>query len=356
MYKHFLYHKKIKKKSKTGYFPITKHYLLKCNKNLKNLKKKHTTTKLDNLMYKHFLYHKKIKKKYYIIKRRKKKYNNHFNFITYYKSFKKNKKKKINLLKSIKENFSSLLLFNTNNKYNLNKNIFYLKKYKTIQHFQTNNFIKYFLKILKTYIGKKRSIYLTLHQINSIKYTDTPLHLFQNSIDKIFKKNSNNSTKFFNNFFRLNRYKNYHFFETTLNTILLTMTKKNSAAFLANFIAKTLPRIGIGVRHKFFLKFIEKIITLFINFKNFSKIKGIQITTRGRVNQVSKKKIFTISIGKISKQKIDLKINHAKATAQTRANGTLGIEVWINYIGEGKEYNFLFLCFYNQKNHNFIKN
>lgn len=340
---------RLKKKNTTFHTTnLTERYLLKCDfykqkKKLEISKKKCTLIKLAKSWQKHLLYRKKKTKNFHII-RLKKKYNKHLNFVVFINS-KNNETEKVDVLKKTESLTKQSVLLNKNesnketlldsfenNKYNLKKTFFYLNKYINKKHLQTNNFIQYFFKILQKHInGKKRSIYLTLHQINPTNYTLNVPFLNFNKNNAKTKINLNYQKKFFDNFFKFNRYRYHNFYETTLNTVLLAMTKKNSAALLVNFIAKTLPKIGSTVRHRFFLKFIGNIINCFIKIENFSKINGIQITTRGRVNQAPRKKIFTISIGKISKQKIDLKINHAKAVAQTRANGSLGVEIWINY-------------------------
>jgi small subunit ribosomal protein S3 len=102
------------------------------------------------------------------------------------------------------------------------------------------------------------------------------------------------------------------------------VTHKNSAKLLSDFIALQLRT----KRHNFFLNFLKESLNFIINQK-FSRIKGIKVIIKGRLNNAARSRHYLIKVGKISLIKIKSKINYSESVAFT-SNGTLGIKVWIN--------------------------
>jgi ribosomal protein S3 len=131
---------------------------------------------------------------------------------------------------------------------------------------------------------------------------------------------------------KLYKYKRNEFFEIAKRVIFISIKKKNSAQFLANFISSQLNRLK--KQQYFFLKCIKNIFKLLLgNVLRSTKLFGIKIVVKGRLNKARRanKRTFKLSIGKISLQQINSNINHAKATSYT-SSGTFGTEVWINYL------------------------
>jgi ribosomal protein S3 len=83
--------------------------------------------------------------------------------------------------------------------------------------------------------------------------------------------------------------------------------------------------------HNFFFKFIKTALTIFISDKSISsKIKGIKLKIKGRLNKAPRAKSKIITIGNLPVFTIDSTIDYAETTAYS-ANGTLGVKVWICY-------------------------
>jgi hypothetical protein len=114
------------------------------------------------------------------------------------------------------------------------------------------------------------------------------------------------------------------FFESSFQLLPIIITTKNSAKFLSEYIAFNLTYMKA---HNFFLKFIERLLTNFINIY-FSKISGIKIAIKGRFNRAQRAKTKLIIIGKIPLQTISSNIDYHQSVSFT-PNGTFGVKVWI---------------------------
>ena len=79
---------------------------------------------------------------------------------------------------------------------------------------------------------------------------------------------------------------------------------------------------------KFFLRFIKATLIIFNN-NPLSKLQGIKIQIKGRINGAprAKHKIININNG-VPVLSLNSKIDYSEATSYT-TNGTLGIKVWI---------------------------
>jgi ribosomal protein S3 len=285
--------KKLLKKKQTKVYKKTKF----CNK-LRNFKKK--------MSFKYF----RKKKKHFTSIRKK-------NYLTYSHKFPFFRKQHYFTTKLIKKKIKSgqlrpayLKRKNENVNLNLNRNKKGLK---------TNAFTEHFLDTLTNFIGKKYSIFLTLKQlkVKSLK------NFYSKKNIKFIKEKFN---------LKLYKYKKNEFFELAKRIVFISIKKKNSAEFLANFISSQLNRLK--KQQYFFLKCIQHILKLLLeNIIMSTKLCGIKIVVKGRLNKARRanQRTFKLSIGKISLQHIDSNINHAKATSYT-SNGTFGTEVWINYL------------------------
>ncbi len=162
-------------------------------------------------------------------------------------------------------------------------------------------------KILNLFLGNKFNITTTFKCINKIE------NLNIKKIQIIKKK-----------LLLLSRFKNLSSFKETINIIFVITNYKNSSSLLSRFLALQLKKIK---RQKFFLNFLKKTLYLFIS-SNFSRIKGIKLIIKGRLNGVPKAKHKILKIGDISIQTIDSNVDYSESTFHT-VNGSYGIKVWI---------------------------
>ena len=106
----------------------------------------------------------------------------------------------------------------------------------------------------------------------------------------------------------------------------LIMNQQNSTKLLGIFIAEYLKTTK---RHNFFFNSLHKSLTLILKQKN-SKIKGIKILIKGRLNNATRSKNQSIKVGIVPLITKNRTINYSETTAFT-SNGTIGIKIWISY-------------------------
>lgn len=166
--------------------------------------------------------------------------------------------------------------------------------------------IKNFFECLTKFTSKKFRIFLILHKLNdNIKFTNT--------IKKILKKK----------LIKLRKYKENLFFYSGIKIMFTVISNSNSSKLLSQFIAIQLKFLR---RHNFFFKFIKDVLSLFKN-KIFSKIKGIKIKIKGKINGRTRSRIRIIKINNgIKSTSINSVINYSETTAYT-IFGTFGVKV-----------------------------
>jgi ribosomal protein S3 len=209
---------------------------------------------------------------------------------------------------------------------------------------------------------KKKGFNLHLYRLN---FSNSVLHIFVSSYKKALsnKKSSNLKTKktellnkivsknilktlthFTRNKFHIN-FKllnlNNHNQQTKPKTILnlsrfripeiellypLVIKQKDSAKLLGTFIAEYLKTTK---RHNFFLNSLSKSLHLALKQQD-SKIKGVKILLKGRLNNAARSRNKYLKIGTIPLITKSRDIDYAESTAFTQ-NGTIGIKVWISY-------------------------
>nr|YP_010516689.1 ribosomal protein S3 [Haslea provincialis]UXN44232.1 ribosomal protein S3 [Haslea provincialis] len=184
-----------------------------------------------------------------------------------------------------------------------------IKQYKTLNHYKLTNFTEKLLEGLALFTKNRFAIVLTLQQIN--RNLSFP------------KKSSQNLKRILS---KLRKFQRNDFFNEGINTLFNAITRENSAELITKYIAYHLKFMK---RHKFFLTFIDKTLTLLINQK-FTKIKGIKLKIRGRINNSSRSKLKTINIGKISLVTVDTRLNHAQSVSYG-SSGTFGVQAWVSY-------------------------
>lgn len=125
-------------------------------------------------------------------------------------------------------------------------------------------------------------------------------------------------------FMMLQKFRNTLFLKEGIELLFHVVYNRNSANLLTKFIAFQLRKIK---RHKFFLAFLKQTLTVLID-SNFSKVKGIKILVKGRLNGVPRAKHKMITVGDIPVQSIKESLDYSQTTVHN-SNGSYGIKVWI---------------------------
>lgn len=122
----------------------------------------------------------------------------------------------------------------------------------------------------------------------------------------------------------LQKFKGTPFLTEGIELLFYTLYVSNSANLLAKFISMQIKKVK---RHKFFLSFLKQALTILMKF-SFSKVKGIKIMVKGRLNGVPRAKHKTISIGDVPVQSINEIVDYSQITIHN-SNGSYGVKVWI---------------------------
>lgn len=125
-------------------------------------------------------------------------------------------------------------------------------------------------------------------------------------------------------FILLQKFRNTLFLKEGIELLFHAVYNRNSANLLAKFIAFQIRKIK---RHKFFLSFLKQTLTILID-SSFSKVKGIKIIVKGRLNGVPRAKHKIITIGDIPVQSINEILDYSQTTVHN-SNGSYAIKVWI---------------------------
>lgn len=122
----------------------------------------------------------------------------------------------------------------------------------------------------------------------------------------------------------LQKFRTAPFLKEGIELLFHVVYNKNSANLLARFIAIQLKKIK---RQKFFFSFLKQSLSVLID-SNFSKIKGVKIVVKGRLNGVPRAKHKIISIGDVPVQSIEEELDYSQ-TVVHNSSGSYGIKVWI---------------------------
>ena len=122
----------------------------------------------------------------------------------------------------------------------------------------------------------------------------------------------------------LQKFKGTPFLTEGIELLFYTLYVSNSASLLAKFISMQIKKVK---RHKFFLSFLKQALTILMKF-SFSKVKGIKVMVKGRLNGVPRAKHKTISIGDVPVQSINEIVDYSQITIHN-SNGSYGVKVWI---------------------------
>lgn len=247
-----------------------------------------------------------------------------------------NSHKKFNILKNTKKySFYKHLIFKkfilkknnknfvNNNRISSIKRLNLLKNYKKYANLKKNLTIKNL--IINDFLNKLFKC-LNLFYNNKLTTINLIIKPFNNKLLNVLNKKKQEIIK--KKLIKLKKYQKNTFFKEGINNIFSIITKNNSAFLLSNFISTILKKIKY---HNFFFKFLKAALTIFI-FDNSisSKIKGIKIKIKGRLNKAPRAKTKTLIIGNLPVFTIKSKLDYSETTAFT-ANGTLGIKVTICY-------------------------
>ena len=139
---------------------------------------------------------------------------------------------------------------------------------------------------------------------------------------KLSTQNRNNELK--NLIKKLRKFSKNIIFKDLINILFITVTQTNSSRLLSEFIAI---QIRKNKKHNFFLSFLKKILTEFLNV-SFSRIEGVKIVINGRFNGAPRSRKKIIQLGSIPLQSFDSKISYSQSISYTN-NGTFGVNVWV---------------------------
>ena len=189
------------------------------------------------------------------------------------------------------------------------KNFLKMKTQGNYHKFLKNFFFEQIFESISLYTKNKYHIYLVCQNINTKDFMS-----FKRKEKRVFKRR----------LFSLRRYRKTQFFRESINILILISKLPNSSYLLANYIANQLSKTK---KHVYYIIFLKRALNLIIK-SSFSKIKGIKIVVRGRLNKKPRSKKKLILIGRHPIQTLKSKISYSEATSYTQ-NGTLGIKVWI---------------------------
>lgn len=126
------------------------------------------------------------------------------------------------------------------------------------------------------------------------------------------------------NFILLQKFRNTPFLRDGIELLFHVVCNNTSANLLAKFIASQIRKTK---RHKFFLSFLKQSLSTLLR-SSVSKVKGVKIIIKGRLNGVPRAKHKIITMGDVPAQSISEHIDYAQTTVHN-SNGSYGIKVWI---------------------------
>lgn len=124
---------------------------------------------------------------------------------------------------------------------------------------------------------------------------------------------------------KLRKFERTKFFAEGKHFLIPFITHKKSAGLLTNFIATQMKTIK---RHNFFFNFLKESLHLAIN-QEISKVKGLKLVIKGRLNNAARAKKRVLTIGKVPLTTINSNIDYSESTTFT-SNGTIGIRTWVS--------------------------
>jgi ribosomal protein S3 len=178
------------------------------------------------------------------------------------------------------------------------------RSFETINKLKVKSVFDQLFKVLNLFTNNKLNIVMNFCCINK---------------DLTFLKFS--QTKKFS---LLQKFRNTPFLKEGIELLFHVAYNKNSANLLVRFIALQLKKIK---RQKLFFSFLKQALSILID-SNFSKVKGVKIIVKGRLNGVPRAKHQIISIGDVPVQSISEDLDYSQTTVHN-SSGSYGIKAWI---------------------------
>lgn len=218
-----------------------------------------------------------------------------------------NPEQKIKNKNNIELKIKKYLNYNESNYKNINQKNTFIKtiKQNNLNNLKIENKIQKFVKSLELF--KNNSVLINFKCINK-------------NFNITIKQKKSLKKKIM----LLQKFRYTSFFKEGVNLIFLSVYNNNSSKLLTKFIEIQLKTIK---RQKFFMSFLKKTLTLFLN-SNFSKVKGVRIKIKGRLNGAPRAKQKILNIGDIPVQTIDSVLDYSETTIHN-SNGSFGIKVWV---------------------------
>ena len=189
------------------------------------------------------------------------------------------------------------------------KNVKSKLTHKTSQILNFNIFSNQLVECLSNYTKNNIIVNIVLQNLNkglSLRLLNKESQLFRKLI------------------LRLRKFSNNEFFKETINVILISIKKKNSAKFLCKFIACEISQLK---RHNYYLNFLKEVLLVLVK-SNFSSVNGIKIVINGRFNGAPRSKKKILLVGNVPTQTIISSVDYYETISYTQ-NGTFGVHVWI---------------------------
>jgi len=223
-------------------------------------------------------------------------------------------------------NYSSNKLMSLSNDVTNITNFYRIKKYLRVGCYKELEKFSHF-----------QQIFLTRNKINQIKVKSVFDQLF-----KVLSLFTNNKSNIIINFCCINKdltflkfsqtkkftllqkFRSTPFLKEGIELLFHVVYNKNSANLLVRFIAFQLKKIK---RQKLFFAFLKQTLSVLID-SNLSKVKGIKIIVKGRLNGVPRAKHKIITIGDIPVQSINEELDYSQTTVHN-SSGSYGIKAWI---------------------------
>lgn len=182
-----------------------------------------------------------------------------------------------------------------------------------------NNERQTVLFLLKNVVAVVLNIYLQNKTIN-VK-TQNLLKKFEVQLQKkpLWVSEYKKATKHLKRFSRTTEQKDF------VKLLFISVFEKGSAQLLAKVISLYITK---NKKKHYYLFFLLKYILNVLIKLNFSKVQGIKIIVKGRLNGVPRAKQKNIQIGTLQLQSFNQNVSYYNETSYT-PNGTFGIKVWI---------------------------
>ena len=125
-------------------------------------------------------------------------------------------------------------------------------------------------------------------------------------------------------FLALRRYSHYTNFFESLNVGVAVSKKVDFAKSLMELLIPVLTR---STRIRSFLRFMKKVLTLFIKNPN-RPVYGVKIRIKGRVNGARRTKTLRLVVGDVACHSQELGLNYVSKTTHN-SNGSYGLKIWV---------------------------